>query len=426
MRKPTAQHPHDQHRGARLPEPRVPHAAERRAGHGAPAGRHAAERRAADLCHRPARKRRASAAAWSTTCWISPSWARARSIAAARPMIWRTCCARSANCSAPGRRKKAWRSPGPRRPAIGQPGRRGPAAQILLNLAGNAVKFTEAGGVLVSVGRGAGGRLRFVVEDTGPGVPKATREQIFEAFAQAGPAHGVAGRRGPGPGHRPAARPRHGRRQWASRSRQGRRRGLLVRGGLRAAWRAARSGRLAGRPPWAWPRPTRSSAEAARRQIAACGAQRGRRRRGREACWPTTRRRRAAAGSRPGRRRAGRCGRPPAHGRSSCWRRTSASRIARYRAAGFAGYLIKPLRRDSLAERVLAAAERRRSGRRPPPEDERDRHGRRAGARVPAGGGQPHQRHAGPHPAGARGLRHRSRRRRPGGPGRRQRRPPTT
>ena len=31
-------------------------------------------------------------------------------------------------------------------------------------------------------------------------------------------------------------------------------------------------------------------------------------------------------------------------------------RIARYRRAGFAGYLIKPLRRASLAERVLIAA----------------------------------------------------------------------
>ena len=47
---------------------------------------------------------------------------------------------------------------------------------------------------------------------------------------------------------------------------------------------------------------------------------------------------------------------------SSCWRPRSARLIGRYRRAGFAGYLIKPLRRASLAERVLiaAGAERRR------------------------------------------------------------------
>src|SRR5580693_1867325 len=42
--------------------------------------------------------------------------------------------------------------------------------QILLNLAGNAVKFVETGGVLVFAERAAGGALRFRVCDTGPGV----------------------------------------------------------------------------------------------------------------------------------------------------------------------------------------------------------------------------------------------------------------
>ncbi len=60
--------------------------------------------------------------------------------------------------------------------------------QILFNLAGNAVKFTEAGGVLLSVRRvGAGprARLRFSVADTGPGVPEADRERIFQPFVHA-------------------------------------------------------------------------------------------------------------------------------------------------------------------------------------------------------------------------------------------------
>jgi len=56
--------------------------------------------------------------------------------------------------------------------------------QVLLNLAGNAVKFTEAGGVGVRVLRDGAGRLRFSVADTGPGVPLAQRETIFAEFEQ--------------------------------------------------------------------------------------------------------------------------------------------------------------------------------------------------------------------------------------------------
>jgi len=62
--------------------------------------------------------------------------------------------------------------------------------QVLFNLAGNAVKFTETGGVLLGVesrARSAGQvTLRFTVTDTGPGVPEADRERIFDAFAQSG------------------------------------------------------------------------------------------------------------------------------------------------------------------------------------------------------------------------------------------------
>lgn len=57
--------------------------------------------------------------------------------------------------------------------------------QILLNLAGNAVKFTEEGGVGITVAVAQDGLLRFDVIDTGPGVPHARRAAVFEDFEQA-------------------------------------------------------------------------------------------------------------------------------------------------------------------------------------------------------------------------------------------------
>jgi signal transduction histidine kinase/CheY-like chemotaxis protein len=60
--------------------------------------------------------------------------------------------------------------------------------QIVTNLMGNAVKFTEAGHVLVEVGGAAVGegrwRLAFRVEDTGIGIAPAMRERIFAKFSQ--------------------------------------------------------------------------------------------------------------------------------------------------------------------------------------------------------------------------------------------------
>jgi TMAO reductase system sensor TorS len=61
--------------------------------------------------------------------------------------------------------------------------------QVLNNLIGNAVKFTEAGRVAVTVGRGEGERLRFAVADTGIGIAEADRALIFDAFAQADVSH---------------------------------------------------------------------------------------------------------------------------------------------------------------------------------------------------------------------------------------------
>ena len=60
--------------------------------------------------------------------------------------------------------------------------------QVLTNLVGNAIKFTERGGVLVSVDvqhGEAGDALRFSVRDTGIGVPEELRAKIFEEFVQA-------------------------------------------------------------------------------------------------------------------------------------------------------------------------------------------------------------------------------------------------
>ena len=56
--------------------------------------------------------------------------------------------------------------------------------QVLTNLAGNAVKFTDRGGVCVTVERGEEGVARFSVTDTGPGVPEERQTAIFNSFEQ--------------------------------------------------------------------------------------------------------------------------------------------------------------------------------------------------------------------------------------------------
>jgi CheY-like chemotaxis protein len=64
--------------------------------------------------------------------------------------------------------------------------------QILFNLAGNAAKFTESGGVLIraaAANRGSRSKVRFTITDTGPGVPLEARERIFEEFGHADPHH---------------------------------------------------------------------------------------------------------------------------------------------------------------------------------------------------------------------------------------------
>lgn len=68
---------------------------------------------------------------------------------------------------------------------VGDPGR---VRQVLLNLIGNAIKFTDRGEVRVRVhvsGAGAASELSFSVEDTGPGIDRDDVERIFGEFYQA-------------------------------------------------------------------------------------------------------------------------------------------------------------------------------------------------------------------------------------------------
>jgi CheY-like chemotaxis protein len=251
--------------------------------------------------------------------------------------------------------------------------------QILLNFAGNAVKFTPTGGVLITVAEAAEDRLRFVVEDTGPGVSTADRDRIFEAFAQADAAHAHLGGAGLGLAiARRLAQSMDGQ-VGVGASREG---GALF-------WFEAAFPRLSGAAPAALPLTGRTIGiaspnpivrDAARRQIQACGG------RSVSAADPDALLARTAPGdvvlldhgfAEDARRLRPLSGRPTIVLLASEER----ARVDRYRRAGFAGYLIKPLRRASLAERVLIA-----TGETPEtlaaPQDERTAAAAAPGARV--------------------------------------------
>ncbi|HZT33762.1 MAG TPA: response regulator [Bryobacteraceae bacterium] len=69
---------------------------------------------------------------------------------------------------------------------VGDPNR---VRQVVVNLVGNAIKFTERGEVAVRVAverlRGGRAELHFLVRDTGVGIPLQKQKLIFEPFAQA-------------------------------------------------------------------------------------------------------------------------------------------------------------------------------------------------------------------------------------------------
>jgi CheY-like chemotaxis protein len=225
--------------------------------------------------------------------------------------------------------------------------------QILLNFAGNAVKFTSQGGVLIGASVPKPGRLRFTVEDTGPGVSAADRDRIFEAFAQADASHADLG--GAGLGLAIARR--------LARAMGGDVGVEAAPSGGAAFWFEADLVALPGAPVEsslagrrigvASPNPV--IREAARRQIEACGGQ----------AVVTETLSEAVAATRINEVILADAALTEGHGslRPPSRRATivllapdERDGIDRYRNAGFAGYLIKPLRRVSLAERVLIAA----------------------------------------------------------------------
>ncbi len=227
--------------------------------------------------------------------------------------------------------------------------------QILLNLAGNAVKFVENGGVLVLAEQAAGGALRFTVSDTGPGVPETERSRIFEAFLQgksglgarqvgAGLGLAIAGRLADAMGGRLGVG-----------GVEGNGADFWFEADFAAAGEATAAAPLEGRTV-AIASPSAIVREAAARQIEASGG-RAVRAEALDQALPRTGKDdvilidHLLAGE-PGPLKA-----PRGRAAVILLRPEERAQIAPYRAAGFGGYLIKPLRRASLVERVLLAGQ---------------------------------------------------------------------
>ena len=237
----------------------------------------------------------------------------------------------------------AWAAPAGLGRAFADEGR---LRQVLLNFAGNAIKFTPEGGVLVRAEAAGPDRLRLTVEDTGPGVAEADREKIFEAFGQADPLHDGVQLGGAGLGLaivRTLAQTMDGEAGVAE-----------APGGGAAFWIEVAAPLTAGeadhsltgrRIAVATSNPV--TAAAAVRQLEACGGEA-------QAC--------ADLGRLPAEAEVllvdhALAGPTPPDDRPALvlLNPEERGRIADYRAQGWAGYLIKPLRRASVAERTQAA-----------------------------------------------------------------------
>ena len=253
--------------------------------------------------------------------------------------------------------------------------------QVLFNLAGNAVKFTAQGGVLLYAERGKDGAFRFCVKDTGPGVAKADQGRIFEPFVQ-GPVAPDAPLESTGLGLaivRKLADALGGRLSLQSAPGKGSTFCLEV--ALEAAGPAEADASLKGLRV-AVASPSAIVAEAAARQIEACG--------GKALVYSTAAEAAAAPAGAPalidlagGAKRA-----PKALAGRPCivlLTPEERGRIPALRRAGYAGYLIKPLRRKSLATRVLAVSgpvEANEADDAAPADDERAQPAAAQGARV--------------------------------------------
>ena len=69
--------------------------------------------------------------------------------------------------------------------------------QVLLNLVGNAIKFTDKGEVVIAASA-SNGSFTVAVRDTGPGIAKSDQGKIFEEFQQADNSITKARRAAPG------------------------------------------------------------------------------------------------------------------------------------------------------------------------------------------------------------------------------------
>ncbi|MNU65177.1 Signal transduction histidine-protein kinase BarA [compost metagenome] len=223
--------------------------------------------------------------------------------------------------------------------------------QVLFNLAGNAVKFTDRGGVRLTVERAGGTaarpRLAFVVDDSGPGVPEEARSRIFDEFGHADASDAA---RFDGAGLGLAVVRRLAQAMGGTVAVSDRPDGPGARFRFEAPFPVAETApraRLLDGVAVAVRTPDPFVRQAATAQIEASGG-----RVARQAGVTLIDHAMAEDGALMVK---------PSQGEAIILLKPSERDLVdRYRAAGFHGYLIKPLRRASLAERVLAAAGRRK------------------------------------------------------------------